>query len=69
MSSRWHWRVSLGLQAFLGTRRVWLAEWGLSVFRELWRASPLRGASPIWVYLISVNPGEEGGWTTTPIET
>ena len=32
-----HWRVSLGLQTFLSTQVVWLAEWGLSVFRELWR--------------------------------
>ena len=58
MSGRRHWRVSLGLRTFLSTRVVWLAEWGLSVFSELWRRG--EAIPPIGVYLISVNPGEEG---------
>ena len=46
MSSKWHWHVSLGLQTSQRTRGGWLAEWSLSVFRELERRGG--GRSPDW---------------------
>ena len=59
MSSRQHWRVSLGLQTSLRTRGVRRAEWGLSVFKEL----ETRGAghSPDWGLPDFREPWRKGG--------
>ena len=65
MSSKQHWHVSIGLQTSLRTRGVWLAEWSLSVYRELGRRGG--GRSPDWGFLISVNPGEVEGVDHNPI--
>jgi len=59
MSGRRHWRVSLGLRTFLSTRVVWLAEWGLSVFRELWRRGG--GRLPDWGLPDFREPWRRGG--------
>ena len=63
MSGRRHWRVSLGLRTFLSTRVVWLAEWGLSVFRELWRRGG--GHSTDWGLPDFREPWRRGGGRST----